>query len=176
MIVVADASPLHYLVLIDHAHILEKLYGNVIIPQAVFDELSAANTPPKVKTWVSKRPSWLEVRQLAGPADPALSYLGVGEHESILLAQELLADALIIDDKKGRTEATERNLLVIGTLGVLVSSAERSQLDLPEALRSCAKRISMLRLSYSKPSSTASKPDEFLRPSSREKVQIEIVN
>ncbi|HVN80691.1 MAG TPA: hypothetical protein VMW38_16980 [Terriglobia bacterium] len=49
MIIVADASHLHYLVLIDRANILEQLYGNVIIPQAVFDELTAADTPPKVK-------------------------------------------------------------------------------------------------------------------------------
>ena len=79
MIIVADASPLHYLVLIDHANILEQLYGNVIIPQAVFDELTASDTPAKVKAWLSKSPPWLEVRQLAGPADPALSYLGAGE-------------------------------------------------------------------------------------------------
>ena len=41
MITSADASPLHYLVLVDHANILEQLYGNVIIPHAVFDELTA---------------------------------------------------------------------------------------------------------------------------------------
>ena len=99
MIIVADSSPLHYLVLIDHADILEQLYGNVIIPQAVFDELTATDTPPKVKTWLSKCPAWLDVQQLAGPADPALSYLGAGEQESIQMAQQLRADALIIDDK-----------------------------------------------------------------------------
>ena len=41
MIIVADASPLHYLILIDHTNILEQLYGNVIISQAVSDELTA---------------------------------------------------------------------------------------------------------------------------------------
>jgi predicted nucleic acid-binding protein len=135
MIIVADASPLHYLVLIDHANILEQLYGKVIIPQAVFSELTAADTPPKVKAWLSKRPLWLDVRQLAGLADPALSYLGAGEQESIQMGEQLHADALIIDDKKGRAEAARRNLLVIGTLGVLATAAERKLLDLPEAFQ-----------------------------------------
>lgn len=135
MIIVADASPLHYLVLIDYANILEQLYGNVIIPQAVFDELTAADTPPKVKAWLSKRPPWLDLRQLIGPADPALSYLGAGEQESIQMAQQLHADALIIDDKKGRAEAARRNLLVIGTLGVLATAAERNLLDLSDAFQ-----------------------------------------
>ena len=75
------------------------------------------------------------MQQLAGPADPALSYPGAGEQESIQMARQLRADALIIDDKKGRAKAARRNLLVIGTLGVLATAAERNLLDLSDAIQ-----------------------------------------
>lgn len=79
-------------------------------------------------------PEWLEVRRTNLPADSALSVLDPGEQEAILLAQELHADLLLIDDKDGRLEATRRNIPVVGTLGILDEAAERDWLDLPDAL------------------------------------------
>lgn len=49
MIVVSDAGPLRYLVLIDQAEVLHELYGQVIVPQAVFAELQRASTPTLVR-------------------------------------------------------------------------------------------------------------------------------
>lgn len=46
MIVVADSSPLHYLILLEQAKILPRLYANVLIPNAVAAELRAAASPP----------------------------------------------------------------------------------------------------------------------------------
>jgi predicted nucleic acid-binding protein len=57
-----------------------------------------------------------------------------GEQHAILLAESLKADRLIIDDMKGRREATSRSIAVIGTLGVLAEAARRKLLDLPDAL------------------------------------------
>lgn len=51
-----------------------------------------------------------------------------------MLAKELGADGLLIDDRDGRREATRRDLRVIGTLGVLAAAAEKELLDLPEAI------------------------------------------
>lgn len=56
MIVIADTTPLHYLVLIDCADILRELYGRVIIPMAVLEELQAEGTLPAVKAWLAHRP------------------------------------------------------------------------------------------------------------------------
>jgi predicted nucleic acid-binding protein len=50
MIVVADASPICYLLLIGHAELLQKLFGQVVIPQAVRDELNAEGAPAIVRT------------------------------------------------------------------------------------------------------------------------------
>ena len=57
MIVIADTTPLNYLVLIDQSHLLPQLYGRVLIPQAVYDELQQERTPAPVRAWVANRPA-----------------------------------------------------------------------------------------------------------------------
>ncbi|HEY6270454.1 MAG TPA: hypothetical protein VIX19_00495 [Terriglobales bacterium] len=132
MIVIADTSPLNYLVLIGEVEILQRLYGRVIIPDAVWRELQHPETPPAVAEWVAHRPPWLEVQQTASSPDAALRLLAAGEREAILLAQEHRADALLLmDEGKGRREASQRNLRITGTLGVLNDAASRGWVDLP---------------------------------------------
>ena len=124
MIVIADTSPLHYLVLLEHSAILQHLYGRVIVPKAVVRELHAERTPPRVRQWIASPPSWLEVREITVPLDPMLAELDPGEREAIALAEALRADALILDEKRGRREAERRKLRVIGTVRVLDDAAE----------------------------------------------------
>jgi predicted nucleic acid-binding protein len=62
MIIVSDTSPLNYLILIGYQDVLPTLFGQIIIPQAVFDELSHAKTPAPVQKWLGTKPVWLEVR------------------------------------------------------------------------------------------------------------------
>jgi predicted nucleic acid-binding protein len=135
MIVISDTSPLNYLALIGQAERLHDLYGRVVIPRAVLDELHAAETPEEVRAWLLNKPDWLEVQALVTTPDAELAYLGAGEREAIALAQQLRADAILMDDRDGRREASRRRLRVIGTLAVLVDAAERGLLELPEAFR-----------------------------------------
>ena len=135
MIVIADTSPLHYLVLLEHTEVLQHLYGRVIIPRAVVRELQAERTPPRVRQWIASPPSWLEVREITVPPDSALAELDPGEREAIALAEALRADALILDEKRGRREAERRKLRVIGTVRVLDDAAEADLVDLPAALK-----------------------------------------
>jgi len=106
-VIIANTTPINYLVLIDHIAVLQHLYVRVIIPQAVFGELQEEGTPAKVKVWVAAHPAWLEVRTVSVALDASLAYLDVGEREAIGLAQELEADALIMDEPAGR-EAAQR--------------------------------------------------------------------
>jgi predicted nucleic acid-binding protein len=76
MIVIADTTPLHYLVLLNHADVLPELYGRVTVPEEVFRELQAAGTPAIVKQWIANRPDWLEVRRVPTTPDLALAELG----------------------------------------------------------------------------------------------------
>jgi predicted nucleic acid-binding protein len=134
MIVVADASPLQYLILIEETEILPALYGGVLIPPAVLSELTRTQTPETIRRWIVRRPAWLQVRAplLPLPAFPAK--LGPGEREAIALAEELHADILLVDDCAARREAERRLLPVQGTLGLLSRAAERNLADLPTAI------------------------------------------
>jgi len=62
MIVVADTSPINYLVLIREIEILPRLYGKVVIPQTVREELLRPIAPEIVRTWTAQAPAWLEAR------------------------------------------------------------------------------------------------------------------
>jgi predicted nucleic acid-binding protein len=135
MIIISDTSPLNYLVLIGQVERLPDLYGQVIIPQGVLDELQAEQTPEGVHAWLMSAPAWLKVQPLTGAANSQLDYLGPGEREAITLAEQLQADALLIDDRDGRREAVQRGLRVIGTLAVLVDAADQGLLDLSEVFR-----------------------------------------
>jgi predicted nucleic acid-binding protein len=132
MIVVSDATPLHYLILIGQTDVLPRLYGQVIIPPAVFAELRRESTPVLIRTWVSSLPEWMEVRNAEEPEPPLK--LGRGEREALTLAAALNADLLLLDDKQARRAALESGFAVTGTLGVLEAAAHRNLLDLPEAL------------------------------------------
>jgi predicted nucleic acid-binding protein len=61
MLVIADTSPLNYLVCIHSVQILPQLYGRVIIPLEVRAELLAADAHRVVRSWASDIPSWVEV-------------------------------------------------------------------------------------------------------------------
>jgi len=61
MIVVADASPLQYLILVDQISLLERLYGSVLVPEAVAAELRAPRAPASVRAWMLDPPPWVEI-------------------------------------------------------------------------------------------------------------------
>jgi predicted nucleic acid-binding protein len=132
VIVVSDTTPVNYLVLIDQIHLLRDLYGRLVLPRAVHEEMQREGAPEKVRAWAASLPVWAEVRAAAS-TDPALK-LGAGEREALALAEELKADLLLVDDGKARREARRRGLAVTGTLGVLAAAAERGLVDLPEAI------------------------------------------
>ncbi len=135
MIVVADTTPINYLILIEEIDVLAKLYGRVVIPHAVREELLGARAPVAVREWTERPPAWLEVRTSNQVSDPALARLDAGERAAITLAEELVADQLIVDDSFARRIAESRGLSVIGTVGVLREAAELGLLDLRIAFK-----------------------------------------
>ncbi len=134
MIVVADTSPLNYLVLIDEVDLLPALFGEVLIPQAVFQELKHPKTPAKVQQWTNQFPAWLEVRTVTSIPSPALMKLDVGEREAIQLALELGISTVLLDETDGRQEAKNLHLEVRGTLGILERGAKLGKINFRHAL------------------------------------------
>jgi uncharacterized protein len=126
MIVVSDTSPITALLAAKEADLLKKLFGEVVIPKAVEAEL--LRTHPEL-------PPWLRVQAVIDLSKASFYATSVdrGEAEAIALAEELRADHLLIDERKGRRLAQQRGVPVIGLLGVvllakhakLISSAGR---------------------------------------------------
>jgi predicted nucleic acid-binding protein len=71
VIVVADAGPLHYLILIEAVDVLYPLYESVLVPQTVSEELKESGTPEAVRTWMERPPEWCQIR-LDPPFDRSL--------------------------------------------------------------------------------------------------------
>jgi predicted nucleic acid-binding protein len=135
-LVVSDASPVHYLVLIGAVDILPRLFSKVVIPEHVISrELQSPKTPPLVRKWVANLPAWVEVRR---PMHPEPLRLHTGEAHAIALALELGAPVLL-DDKEARQIAKDKGLIVIGTVGLIERAAELNMLNLPEALAALRK-------------------------------------
>lgn len=134
MIVVSDTSPLCYLLLIDLIEVLPQLFGRVIIPEKVRDELLSPATPQVVREWISQPPDWLEVQIILDRINPAVNQLDLGEQEAITLALELKADLILLDDLAARRIATQLQVNIVGVLGILVSAAEKGLIDVTAAI------------------------------------------
>jgi predicted nucleic acid-binding protein len=142
MIIVSNTSPINYLILIGQINLLPELFQQIIIPQAVYTELSDKFAPQPVQTWIRNPPSWLKIQPVSQSVD-AMSTTGYayanlldpGESEAILLAQELNADLLILDDMKARRIAKDRGLVITGILGILDQAATMKLIDLPVAIQ-----------------------------------------
>jgi predicted nucleic acid-binding protein len=105
------------------------------VPEAVANELSAANSPGIVREWIAFPPSWVDVRPIAPEAVAAITDdLDLGERAAIALAETVHADLLLIDEAAGRAEAKRRHLRVTGTLGALRTSAEQGIVSVPDLL------------------------------------------
>jgi predicted nucleic acid-binding protein len=132
MIVVADTSPIRYLILTNFVEVLPQLFQKILIPTAVAEELKHPRAPLEVKNWAAALPNWIEVRRVAIEVDNLL--LDRGEAEAIHLAMETKADFIVLDEIKGREIARRSGLQITGMLGVLEKASEREMLDLGTAI------------------------------------------
>ena len=131
-VVISDTSPINYLILIEHIEVLPVLFDGLIIPSAVHRELQHPSTPEKVRSWAANLPIWFSVWS---PEKHDLSLgLGDGETEAIALAQELGADLLLIDERRGSRAARSLGLKTAGTLAILDEADSRGLLDFETAI------------------------------------------
>jgi len=118
MTVVSDNSPINYLTLIGLERLLPTLFGRVIIPGAVQEELKAPSAPLQIREMLGRSEDWLEAVIAPSVSDPILAGLDPGETEAIALAV-MKADLMLLDEARGRRVAAGHfGLTVTGTLGV----------------------------------------------------------
>lgn len=128
MIIVSDTSPLNGLAIVGYLSLLQQLYGRVLIPPAVMNELRrGGEEDPRITAVLSL--DWIEVRQ---PSSYQLieslqtdRNLDRGESEAIALGLELGTEELLIDERLGRREAVRLGLSITGLLGVLLVAKRR---------------------------------------------------
>lgn len=128
--IVSDTSPINYLILIEQIDLLPSLFKQIVVPEAVYCELSDAAAPLPVRNWVASPPAWLTVLSVNYKSDDIVDELDPGERASILLAQELGADLLLLDDMKARRIAIDRGFAITGVLGILDQAATMNLIDL----------------------------------------------
>ena len=133
MVVLADTSPLRYLILIDCHDVLPELFGTIHLPTAVCDELTHSAAPPLVRAWGLALPAWVTVHPdpLQAAVEPGL---GRGEAAAVALALVLRADLVLLDDRAARQAAGRRGLVIAGTLAVIAMAGDAGYLDLDDAL------------------------------------------
>lgn len=127
MIVVSDTSPLSSLAVISQLSLLQKIYGRIIIPSAVANELAdEGNEDERVPAVLELQ--WIEIQQVQNltlvTTLQSEHNLDQGEAESIVLALELNAE-LLIDERLGRREAKQLGLSITGLLGILLIAKAR---------------------------------------------------
>ena len=126
MIIVSDTTPLIGLASIGRLELLQELFGEVYIPQAVFDEtVTFGRGNSKAKQLVSNA-SWIHVVEVKDrlAVNVLLDEMDLGEVETIVLASEMNADWVLMDEKKGRRKLSQLNIPKIGTLGILLKAKE----------------------------------------------------
>ena len=123
MIVVSDTSPILCLCYLEKLQLLQKLFQTVIIPGAVYKELMGSRLTKEQKENLGKT-SWVYVKtpvhkELIGELLVKVDY---AEAEAIILAKELKADYLLIDEDAGRKVASSEGIKIMGVLGVLIEA------------------------------------------------------
>lgn len=126
MIVISNTSPLIGFASIHRFDLLHQIFGTISIPQAVYreaviegHEVGGAKRDVSAAAWIQRY-----VVKNRAAVDELLARLDDGEAETIVLAHELSADWVLMDERKGRQIATKWGLKKIGTLGILLKAKQ----------------------------------------------------
>jgi len=122
MKIVSNSTPIISLATIGYIHLLPELFNIINIPKAVYNELKKKEAPGHYE--VDKK--YFRVQEIQGKKylGLLLKDLDAGEAESIILAHEINAETLIIDERAGYNTAKSLRINVIGTLSVLLMAKE----------------------------------------------------
>ena len=139
MIVVSNTTPLIGMASIQRFDLLRRIFGELLIAQAVYDEAVVAGREVGGAKREVLAAGWIKTVRVKDrlAVDVLLDELDLGEAETIVLARELAADWVLMDEKKGRRKLTQLGLQKIGTIGILLKAKQvglitelRPELDL----------------------------------------------
>ena len=121
MIVVSDTSPITALITVRQVELLQELFDEMFVPQAVQTELLRTH---------ATLPTWIHTQEVAATRDLKRfsEIVDAGEAEAIALAKEMHADRLLIDERKGRRLALAEGIHVIGLVGVVLLAKRKGRI------------------------------------------------
>lgn len=127
MILVADCSALIALATCRALHLLEQIFGTVVVPEAVYREAVVGDKPQAIELETY-------LRNKVRPIDPTYpvfldGFSDLGETEAMILYRQLSADRLLIDDRRGRRIARINGIEIIGSLGVLLAAKQQGLIE-----------------------------------------------
>ena len=114
---------------------MQQLYGTIIIPPAVYQELiNSGDTDPA--TLAVQTVDWIQTQAISDRVLLASlqTNLDPGEAEAITLAVEINAERLIIDERRGRNEAIQLGLQVTGLLGIVLAAKQQGLIPLVQPI------------------------------------------
>ena len=131
MKVISNTTPLIGLASISRFDLLRRLFGEIIIPKGVYNEVVVAGWEKGGAKREVSSSDWIKVvsvkDQLA--VEVLLDELDRGEAEVIVLARETNADWVLMDEKKGRRKLAQLGMRKIGTVGILLKAKEMGYIE-----------------------------------------------
>lgn len=130
MSVVSNASPLINLARIDELDLLPRLYGELLIPEAVWEEVVIEGAGQPGADEVKASP-WIKIQAIANRslARALRQELDAGEAEAIILTLEVQAELLLMDERVGREIAQHLGVRYTGLIGVLIEAKHKGLID-----------------------------------------------
>jgi uncharacterized protein len=122
--VISNTTPLISLLKIGKLSLLHEIYGEIIVPNGVFDELEDGKSKPYYQN-ISKL-DWIKISSISNRDSFTYFFdLDKGEAEVLILAHEMNADLVLIDEIMARRYAKILQLNLSGTIGVLLKAKEK---------------------------------------------------
>jgi len=123
--VVLNSSVIIALAKIGKLELLRKLFGEIVIPTQVYEEVTRDPTLPGAIEILTA--NWIKILQIKNEAlfGELCSEIDVGEAAAIVLAKEIDADLVILDDKLARKKADLLGLEYMGTIGLLILAKKK---------------------------------------------------
>lgn len=148
MIVVSNTTPLIGLAIVGQFDLLRRFYGEIILAEAVYQEVVVAGREAGGAKREVSSVGWIQVKAVHDrlAVDVLLDELDLGEAETIVLARELGAGWVLMDERKGRRKLTQLNQPKIGTVGLLLKA---KQLGLLPELKPLLEQLRMQGFSIS---------------------------
>lgn len=130
MNIVSNATPLIALAKIGHLELLRAMFGIIVIPKAVHSEvvLRASGRPGGVEL---RQADWIRIQDVTDhtKVDYLRADLDQGEAEAVVLAEELSADWVLLDERKARLAAELVGLRFVGTMGIFLLAKRLGKIE-----------------------------------------------